>query len=400
MLEQVEQVDFAPATIAAVLARTHQVVAATAGTEKELGHRGILAGLLGKVGHVQEAEAHLRTILSEAIRLEQFGTASIAASELGDFLRRAGRLDEALSIVEQVPAYTARARYGPWTQLNDEILRLEVLVQRGEHAAVLRRVIELSEEMKALPDPPGTNEIVRPPLVREKAYQAGFQAAVEQGAWRQALELNAANRESKRARGATPLALAQTEFGNYGALLELQRYDEARDLLVHCREIFEREDDLDSIGITLSALADLEHRLGRLSEAQNFGEAALRFLYISNDRGQIAACHHNLAVYIGDLKRVSEALAHRVAAVLIAVAMQSGRAAGNLAALVHDLRNAGPEGRAALPADFGALCATVEKIEGVRFREMIERLAGGPAECDQVFERVIATVLEHANKSE
>jgi hypothetical protein len=46
------------------------------------------------------------------------------------------------------------------------------------------------------------------------------------------------------------------------------------------------------------------------------------------------------------------------------------------------------------------LCATVEKIEGVRFREMIERLARGPAECGQLFRQVVARALEEASKPE
>jgi hypothetical protein len=93
-------------------------------------------------------------------------------------------------------------------------------------------------------------------------------------------------------------------------------------------------------------------------------------------------------------------VAHRLAAVLIAVATQSGDAASDLGRLVRDLRHAGAEGRAALPSDFAALCATVEKVEGVRFREMIERLTGGPAKCEELFRRIVATTLEAANKPE
>jgi tetratricopeptide (TPR) repeat protein len=400
MLELLDRVDFTPAANAAVLARMQQVVAATAGTEQELNHRVFLARLLWRVGRVKEGEAHMRAILDEAIRRQKFGTASIAASELGDFLRRTGQLDEALNLVEQVPQFSARAGYGPWTQLNDEVLRLEVLVKRGAYGAVLARVMELNEELKALPDPPGANEVVEPSFVRERACRVGFEAAVEQNAWQQALEFNAAIWESKRARGATPLDLAETEFGNYGVLLELQRYDEARDLLVHCREVFERENEVEGIGVVLAALADLEYRLDRFSEARNFYEAALRFLYITENPAQIATCHHNLASSLGQIHRVSEALVQRLAAILIGAAAQLGRAGDYGAALVNDLKRVDLKYRAALPADFATLCATVEKVEGVRFRKTVERLAGGPAECDELFQQATTALLELANTSE
>jgi hypothetical protein len=172
-------------------------------------------------------------------------------------------------------------------------------------------------------------------------------------------------------------------------------------LLSACRDVFENENSIELLGKVFSAIADLEHTLGRLTTALEFEKTALRYKYIQGDPVATNVSHFNIANYsIKSQGPWSDALAHRSAALLIAAAMQSGRAAPNLAALMQDLRNAGPEGRAALPADFAALCAAVEQVEGVRFREMIERLAGGPTECEELFRQVVADALEGANKSE
>ena len=93
-------------------------------------------------------------------------------------------------------------------------------------------------------------------------------------------------------------------------------------------------------------------------------------------------------------------MAHRLTAALISVATEAGSAASYLAALVQDLREAGNAGRAALPADFAALCTTVESIEGVRFRELMERLVGDSAQCEALLQQVVAWALEAVSKPE
>jgi hypothetical protein len=189
------------------------------------------------------------------------------------------------------------------------------------------------------------------------------------------------------------LELARNRFNDYSPLLQLHRYDEARTLLISCREVFERENSVDSLGGVLSALANLEDELGRPGDARRFEEAALRFRYVSGDPEGAAVSHSNTARYIirsrGEWR---EALAHRLAATLNRVLAHSGRAEQRLTALAHDLHQAGPAGRAALPTDFGALCATVEQIEGVRFREMVDRLAANRVTGDELLKQVLAVV--------
>jgi hypothetical protein len=401
MLGQVERVDSGPSAIAAILPRMRRVVEATAGTDQELTDRGLLARFLLKAGRRQEAEQELRAVLERAVAREEFRLASTFAGDLANLLRDGGRYDEALRIIEQMADYTKRAGLGPWTQLADEGWRLQILRRRGEDEAVFRRVVEMRELMKTLPDPAGPNEAIPIWNVREPILNLGFLAASDLEEWQQALDFSREIQQSEQQRGAPSLERERTKFNNYVPLMGLKRYDEAGESLRACRDVFERENSIDALGKVFSALADLEDEMRRPATAQNFEETALRYKYAQSDPDAAAVSHFNISNYINKSQgEWREALAHRLAAVLIVVVMQSGRAVRLFAALVRDLRNAGPEGSAAFPADFAALCEAVEKIEGVRFREMIERLAGGPAECDELFRQVVASALEEASKPE
>jgi hypothetical protein len=95
----------------------------------------------------------------------------------------------------------------------------------------------------------------------------------------------------------------------------------------------------------------------------------------------------------------SEAQAHRLAAVMIAVATSSGSAPGHLSRLAADIRASGEAGRAELPADFDALCGIVEQVEGVRFRELMRRLAGDEAACDQLLQAIVEAAVKAASET-
>jgi hypothetical protein len=401
MLAHVDNVDSGPATVAAVLPRMRQVVRATAGTERELADRGLLARLLQEAGQTQEAEKVMRAVISQAADRNDLELASAVVGDLVNLLHDSGRYEEASVVIEQKTEYTRRAGHGPWTQLSDEAWRLQILVARGENEIVLRRVMELRQHMETLPDPAAPNERIPIWNVRETTLDVGRAAALRLRHWQQALDLSREALQSKQRRGAPSLELAERRFNDYGPLMRLGRTDEAHALLLGCREVFERENSMLALGAVLSALADLEDQMGRPGAGRRFEEAALRYKYVAGDPSLINISHFNLANYImksqGERR---EALAHRLAAVLISKAIQSGDSADDLAALARDLRREGGVDQATLPADFAVLCAMVEKVEGVRFREMIERLAGGIAERDQLFHQVVKTAVEVVSKSE
>jgi hypothetical protein len=80
-----------------------------------------------------------------------YRSASATAGFLVNMLIAAGRLSEALEVVEQMAGYTVQAGLGPWTQLADQGLRLQILARMGEHERVLAEIAVLRDRMGELP---------------------------------------------------------------------------------------------------------------------------------------------------------------------------------------------------------------------------------------------------------
>ena len=284
-------------------------------------------------------------------------------------------------------------------QLIDEGWRLQIRNALGEHRDVLARVTELREQMRRMPDPPEANDwSVNVWNVREGTLDVGRSAALGLEAWQQALELNAEIITDKENRGAEALDVACAQFNDYGPLLRLQRYDDARALLLGCRHVFEQENAVSDLGQAFSGLADLEDELGHNEAALRFEETAIRYLYAAGTPDSIGLSHFNLANYLtatrGDWRDV---LGHRLAAATISGVTGSRRLQQRIAVIARDLRQAGDQASAALPGDFAALCATVQQVEGVRFRESMQRLQPNEAALNQLLQDVIASAKQLAD---
>src|SRR5690606_7152602 len=156
----------------------------------------------------------LRDVLDRAVAAEDFQTASTAGGELINLLRDAGRLREALTVLDQKAEHTRRAGLGPWTQLIDRSWRLQIRRLLGGSEPVLAEVEALREEMDRLPDPPGPDETVDPWHVREMILNTGVLAARDLGRWQQALDLNADVLAGQRRRHAGPHELPRTRVND------------------------------------------------------------------------------------------------------------------------------------------------------------------------------------------
>ncbi|MGZ3380857.1 MAG: AAA family ATPase, partial [Isosphaeraceae bacterium] len=128
------------------------------------------------------------------------------------------------------------------------------------------------------------------------------------------------------------------------------------------------------LGKDFSALADLEDNLGHRDRAIRHEQTALRYKYAVREPDSCAISHFNLANY---LMRgggpPAESLAHRLACALIRYQSADGGLTRTLQALSRDLASFAP-GVPPLPADFAALCATVDQVEGVDLAALFNRL--------------------------
>jgi hypothetical protein len=216
------------------------------------------------------------------------------------------------------------------------------------------------------------------------------------GRWQEALDLNREIVEVTKSRGATDLEIASRRFNDYSPQLRLGRYEDVRRLLLECRQRFEEASHTEWLGKVLSALADLEDELGRPAESIRHEQAALRFKYHAAQPGDCAISHFNLAIYLvrggGDTQ---EALAHSLTCGVIRLQTSDGRLPVALRALSRHLASFSP-GPPPLPASFDELCEIVERVEGVRLRDLFSRL---PTDNAATGDEALQKVLELARGS-
>ena len=319
-------------------------------------------------GRRDEAERRLRNLIDRARVSGQYRVASAGGGDLTILLWKGGRLDEALQMVDAKAEDTRNAGLGPWTQLGDESQRLQLLAALGRYDEVSEAVERLRPQMAALPETSEADEAVQPWNVRDILLDTGRVAVLHSARHEDALGLNDEILRSQRARGAGALELAQTQFNDYGPLLELGRTGDARALLLHCRQVFEAERNRAGVGKVFTALADLEDKTGAPDKAADFERVALGYSYQVGDPEDCSISHHNLANYLqrsaGDR---TQALAHRLAAALLDVQTRSGRLPTTLQALAAvDL--------APSPPAFADVVRQVEAVPGVRLAALFDRL--------------------------
>jgi hypothetical protein len=242
--------------------------------------------------------------------------------------------------------------------------------------------------MDALPLGSDADESVIPWSVRETLLNTGLQAALYTEQWGTALSLNGEIAKATLARGADKLEVAGTRFNDYGPLLGLRRYDEARALLLSCRAVFEAERHIEFLGKVYCALAALEDKTGGRAAAVRFEQVALGYKYHAGQPEACAVSHHNLANYL-DRQGADPAtiLAHRLAAATILLQMQSGQ----LQLAVYNLANADLP---PAPPAFAEVIQRVEAIEGVGFRSLFERLPRTAPDGDTAIAAVWQEVTE------
>jgi tetratricopeptide (TPR) repeat protein len=351
-----------------------RIAEATKGTDRELGVAGLLAEAFRAAGRRAEAEARMREVLARAAEREDHRLASHEAQDLINLLRSTGRTEEALGLVETMKEATRQAGLGPWTQLCNEGVRLQLLADLGRYDEVLAEVEAFRPRMDALPSTGTQHEYAYPWNVREVLLHAGVSAALRLERWEEALSFNAQVVASTEARGASSLEVTRARYNDYRSLIELDRRGEAYALLLKCREVYESESYLPGLGQVFNALATLESNVGHADRAIRHGQSALRYFYSVGEPGDCAISHLNLATFLlGFGDSPTESLAHRLAGMVIFYQTASGHFSICFRDLCCDLASFAP-GEPPLPADFAALCATVDQVEGVDLASLFNRL--------------------------
>jgi CHAT domain-containing protein len=338
------------------------------------------------------ADRQAEQTLAAALDRQEYRIASLAAGELVTYRMRAGRLREALTLAEQEAEYIRRAGLGSWTQLGNDVQRLQVLDAMGQSEQVLAELHELRYRMQTLAPVSDQPEIVEPWAVRETLLDTGRQATMRMdvGRWDEALELSAAKVVSMRSRGAPGAAVTRARFNDYYPLIQLGRLDEALTVLRDCRELFERTHDIQGLGMVSGALANAESERGHLDLAADLERDALRYGYEARDVAGIQASHYNLGIDLLRNGKPDMALPHHLAVALLRAVMGADGTERSINAAAADLATLGDD--TAAPASVADLCQRVAAVPGAQLDDLLVRLLPDEQTAQQTLERLI----EHA----
>jgi hypothetical protein len=381
-IQEVLRRDTTEATVAAFLPFLEIAVRAVQGTDLELRTRTVHAQALaiffpGRVGGLQE-------ILDSAVTAGESDVAATVISHLVSAHQFAGRHEEARAVLAAYPD-RALADAGPWTQVQNDMTQVQLMIRQGQPQQGLDLVRQLQARMAALPDATDTGESVEPWSVRENVMTLGAIAANKLGEWQLALEFTAGVLRSVRQRGGSPVQLARIAFNDYFALLSLDRTAEARDLLQWCRTEFENAKETSALGKVIGAQAELEDRLGRHDRAVDLCADALRLSYLTGELESIMVAHHSLGNHLTHFPNLASLCWTTMCAAAVIQYQAGGAIGGNVESLSRTLVSS------RLPDDatsFEYLCSVVDRLDGVHFAELAERLPrrapNGQAALDEV----------------
>jgi tetratricopeptide (TPR) repeat protein len=336
------------------------------------------------------AEATMRVHLATTVGSGDYLEAYITAGRLVSLCLDSGRVTDALGFVDQAIDYVQRAGLGPWTRLGSEVQRLQVLTATGRHdSRILAEVRRLLDRMGSLPAPQGADEAVKPHNLREALLNTGFHAATQLRRWHDALDFNGAVIASMRDRRAPVTEIAMASFNNYGPLLVLGRINEALNLLLYCRGVFEQAKDVNNLGKTLSALAQVEHAREHGEAAINLQLDALRYSYLAQDAEDIAGGYSSLGDYFGTyFQEPVLALSCHLAAALICALTGFGGSNEPIDGAADDLHAFGAD--AIPPTGVADLLNAIGDIPGTDLAGLIGQLSSTPETVERTLRDLTA----------
>jgi tetratricopeptide (TPR) repeat protein len=350
-------------------------------------HAGVLSAVLSVLDPAA-AETQLRAHLDDAAARGDNSAASVIAGELIGLCRRSGRLAEALMFAERKAEYSQRASLGPWTQLMDEVRKLDVLDAMGHADQVFAEVQRLRTRMDSLPAASESDEITTPWGVREGLLAIGRDAARHLSRWQHAIELNSALIASMRDRRAPAVRIARARFNDHEPLLSLGLTDEALSLLLDCRQIFDSAHDVQGIGNTLNALAGVEEQRGHGDAAIHLVHDALRYKYLAGDATAIAGSYYNLGNYLRKhARQPARVLASFLTAALICALASAGGTSESIRATALVLLES-PAVKP--PSDIADLCRMLGELPGTDPAALIAKICPDPEAAEQMLRDLIA----------
>ena len=180
--------------------------------------------------------------------------------------------------------------------------------------------------------------------------------------------------------GAPALETARARFEAHYPLVTAYFLPEARQLLLDCRTVFDREHDSLMLGLAFGALAQIEEMTGRISDAIRLEHEALRHACAAGNPAGAARSYENLADYLTRAKADPRTvLAHQLAGTVTRFQANSRWLDLSLRLLARELSR--------MPADAAAPASSAE----------LRPLLGEAASAD--FEKLLSLLPARAEDS-
>jgi tetratricopeptide (TPR) repeat protein len=402
LLQRLLEQDNSPHSAATAAAHLRTVATATRQPE----HVAMFVQALAFID-LDEAIDALRAWPTDADAMDEQGRLLLSELLYG-LLVQAGRSPEAMSIVEQIDHITAEAAFGPWTVALNRGRRLQLMAQLGDAAQAIIDIEALLAEMASLPQTDTPSDPTDAATVLEVLYNAGAIASRETGDWRQALDFNAGLVAVLHQMGASEGEVVWHRYNDCYPLLQLNRLDEAEELLTQCQAISAHVHDQlwqGKVGCSWAALRAVQ---GRLGDAIGVCSDALRLVYALNGFQQAAVCHDDIALYMvqADVDPPGR-IGNRLAAAIIRHLLGLHRARNEtVARLAHDLPDV-PE--AVIPGSIQDVHTLVERTVGVSFTGLILGIGPFAAGCEamasvmaeaRALSAVVVNVRDHLDRWE
>ena len=374
-------------TAAAVRPAMFDAAKAAAGTPDSFNVTAVLDQVLA-ILHSGSAAVWERANLAAALDRHDYQVAAVTAGALSRLSREGGRLDEALQFARDQLSYVEAGKLGPWSRLAAEAVRLGLLAALDSADVVLADLPRLRQLMDSLPAKSTETEIVLPWNARELLFDAGRAAAVKARRWADALDYNAAVCASQRSRAAPVAVITAAQLNDYNPLIQMNRLDEALELLRAGRALFGRIKEPAGLSIVMSGLSQLESQLGDGSRATSLARDALRYQYLVGDVEDIRNGHHSLGIMVClHAGRGPEALAHHLACAVIAALGGAEDGAEGLQGATVDRTVFGAA--ATLPSDIGELCSAVVRTPGAHLDRLLDRMCPDRRHVQEILQGII-----------
>jgi tetratricopeptide (TPR) repeat protein len=352
-----------------------------------------LADALHQAAQPDQAVSLYEQAAQEAEQAEDWLDAQWICGNWANAMAAIGQLSQARLTFQRSAEFGRRADIPRIHVIGHELGALSIDVMQGQAAKALPEVERRLEEVRTwykrscqgerVPEAPQLWFLQR---VLCAALDFARMANMALGRVEACLHLMDECEQVQREKGMSEYELARTRFNRYGALIELGRLPEAKELLEDCLRVCQDVQDFGGQAMALSGLGQVWQRIGDMNQAIALERQALALWERLPDPCGRSGSHSRLADHLRYAGQLEEMSRHRLAALVYnMVTFGYSKLANTMYNIrVDEQEAAAAGGRYNLPR----LDALVQRPEFDALRVFLEESGRTPAEFQPAIDKV------------